>query len=57
MLSYTRTKKLPLYRLYYDLHKKYDTAIKHIDGRVGRQPPRMPETKAPAVVTEKKKEL
>ena len=22
--SYSRTKKQPLYRLYYDLHKKYD---------------------------------
>ena len=59
VLSYTRTKKLPLYRLYYDLHKKYDAAIKHIDGRVGRKPPRMPEKKAPTVEAEaeKKKEL
>ena len=45
VLSYTRTKKLPLYRLYYDLHKKYDHAIKHVEGRHKMNPPRPPEKK------------
>lgn len=67
VLSYSRTKKLPLYRLYYDLHKKFDNAIKHIDGRVNRNPPRPPEKKKvpkvaiesvdPTIVAGDKKEL
>jgi len=40
----TGTEQSPRYskmdRLYYELHKKYDNAIKHIDGRRGRDPPR-----------------
>jgi hypothetical protein len=53
VLSYSRTKKLPLYRLYYDLHKKYDKAIKHVDGRKNRDPPRPPaKVKKPQVVDE-----
>jgi hypothetical protein len=27
-------------RLYLELHSKYDAAIKHVEGRVGRTPPR-----------------
>ncbi len=27
-------------RLYLELHNKYDAAIKHVEGRVGRTPPR-----------------
>ena len=50
VLSYTRTKKLPLYRLYYDLHKKYDHAIKHVEGRGQMNPPRPPEKKKQTAV-------
>jgi hypothetical protein len=37
-------------RLYLELHSKYDAAIKHIEGRVGRTPPRplpLPAVQAP----------
>jgi hypothetical protein len=45
-------------RLYLELHNKYDAAIKHVEGRVGRTPPRplpLPAVEAPtapAVATE-----
>ena len=52
VLSYTRTKKLPLYRLYYDLHKKYDKAIKYVEGRQKMNPPRPPEKKKKPTVSE-----
>ena len=58
--SYSRTKKQPLYKLYYDLHKKYDQAIKHVDSRKTMNPPRPPakqpnaEKQAKVGVTEDK---
>lgn len=42
VLKYSRGKKLPLYRLYYDLHKKYDNAILHTSKRRKMDPPRPP---------------
>ena len=52
-----------MYKLYYDLHKKYDKAIKHVDGRQKMNPPRPPakqpktdkQTKEPTKVTDDSK--
>lgn len=45
VMTYSREKKTSLPRLYYELHKKYDTAIKHIENRIGLNIVRPPEVK------------